>query len=134
MLGFSDRGTHTTVGVFPGRELDNNYGLNTVDLCPVGALTSNDFRFQMRTWFLKETPSIDTNCGTGANIIIWTRGNKIFRVTPRQNDEVNSCWMPDSHRLSYTCPTDDNRLTTPLIKADGIPRGNLLGQLDCRCR
>ena len=120
VLGFSERGTHTTVGVFPGRELDNNYGLNTVDLCPVGALTSNDFRFQMRTWFLKETPSIDTNCGTGANITIWTRGNKIFRVTPRQNDEVNSCWIPDSHRLSYTCPTDDNRLTSPLIKADGI--------------
>ena len=120
VLGFSERGTHTTVGVFPGRELDNNYGLNTVDLCPVGALTSNDFRFQMRTWFLKETPSIDTNCGTGANITIWTRGNKIFRITPRQNDEVNSCWIPDSHRLSYTCPTDDNRLTSPLIKADGI--------------
>ena len=120
VLGFSERGTHTTVGVFPGRELDNNYGLNTVDLCPVGALTSNDFRFQMRTWFLKETPSIDTNCGTGTNITIWTRGNKIFRVTPRQNDEVNSCWMPDSHRLSYTCPSHENRLTSPLIKADGI--------------
>ena len=120
VLGFSERGTHTTVGVFPGRELDNNYGLNTVDLCPVGALTSNDFRFQMRTWFLKETPSIDTNCGTGTNITIWTRGNKIFRVTPRQNDAVNSCWMPDSHRLSYTCPSHENRLTSPLIKADGI--------------
>ena len=120
VLGFSERGTHTTVGVYPGRELDNNYGLNTVDLCPVGALTSNDFRFQMRTWFLKETPSIDTNCGTGANIIIWTRGNKIFRVTPRQNDDVNSCWMPDSHRLSYTCPSHDNRLSAPLIKADGV--------------
>ena len=120
VLGFSERGTHTTVGVYPGRELDNNYGLNTVDLCPVGALTSNDFRFQMRTWFLKETPSIDTNCGTGTNNIIWTRGNKIFRVTPRQNDDVNSCWMPDSHRLSYTCPSDDNRLSAPLIKADGV--------------
>ena len=120
VLGFSERGTHTTVGVYPGRELDNNYGINTVDLCPVGALTSNDFRFQMRTWFLKETPSIDTNCGTGTNIIIWTRGNKIFRVTPRQNDDVNSCWMPDSHRLSYTCPSDENRLSAPLIKADGV--------------
>lgn len=120
VLGFSERGTHTTVGVYPGRELDNNYGLNTVDLCPVGALTSNDFRFQMRTWFLKETASIDTNCGTGTNIIIWTRGNKIFRVTPRQNDEVNSCWMPDSHRLSYTCPSHENRLSAPLIKADGV--------------
>ncbi|HCI92557.1 MAG TPA: NADH-quinone oxidoreductase subunit L, partial [Verrucomicrobiales bacterium] len=120
VLGFSERGTHTTVGIYPGRELTNNYGLNTVDICPVGALTSNDFRFQMRTWFLKETDSIDTNCGTGANITIWTRGNKIFRITPRQNDEVNSCWIPDSHRLSYTCPTDDDRLTACLIKADGV--------------
>ncbi|MBK1830455.1 molybdopterin-dependent oxidoreductase [Verrucomicrobiaceae bacterium R5-34] len=120
VLGFSERGTHTTVGIFPGKELTNNYGLNTVDLCPVGALTSNDFRFQMRTWFLKETSSIDTNCGTGANITVWTRGNKIFRITPRQNDEVNSCWMPDSHRLNYICPTDEDRLTACLIKADGI--------------
>jgi NADH-quinone oxidoreductase subunit G len=120
VLGFSQRGTHTTVGIFPGRELTNNYGLNTVDICPVGALTSTDFRFKMRTWFLKETPSIDTHCGTASNITIWTRGNKIFRITPRQNDDVNSCWMPDSHRLAYTCPTDDNRLTASLIKADGV--------------
>ena len=120
VLGFAERGTHTSVGIFPGKELNNNYGLNTVDLCPVGALTSNDFRFQMRTWFLKETDSIDTNCGTGTNITIWTRGNKIFRITPRQNDDVNSCWMPDSHRLNYTCPTDEDRLTACLIKADGI--------------
>ena len=120
VLGFAERGTHTSVGIFPGKELDNNYGLNTVDLCPVGALTSNDFRFQMRTWFLKETNSIDTNCGTGSNITVWTRGNKIFRITPRQNDDVNSCWMPDSHRLNYICPTDEDRLTACLIKADGV--------------
>ena len=120
VLGFYGRGTHTTVGVFPGRELDSNYSLNVTDLCPVGALTSNDFRFKMRTWFLKETPSIDTHCGTGINITIWTRGNKIFRITPRQNDAVNSCWMPDCHRLNYICPTDENRMTACLIKADGV--------------
>ncbi len=120
VLGFYGRGTHTTLGVFPGRELDSNYSLNVTDLCPVGALTSTDFRFQMRTWFLKETPSIDTNCGTGMNITIWTRGNKIYRITPRRNDDVNSTWMPDCHRLNFTCPTDDNRITAPLIKADGI--------------
>jgi NADH-quinone oxidoreductase subunit G len=120
VLGFYGRGTHTTVGVFPGRELDSNYSLNVTDLCPVGALTSNDFRFKMRTWFLKETPSIDTHCGTGINITIWTRGNKIFRITPRQNNDVNSCWMPDCHRLNYTCPTDDDRITACLIKADGV--------------
>jgi len=94
VLGFSERGTHTTVTCHPDRKLDSNYGMNTIDLCPVGALTSKDFRFQMRVWFLKETKSIDINCGTGCNTTIWTRGNKIYRVTPRRNDDVNSEWMP----------------------------------------
>ncbi|MDA7896595.1 molybdopterin-dependent oxidoreductase [Akkermansiaceae bacterium] len=119
VLGFSQRGTHTSVTVHPGYRLDNNYSLNTADICPVGALTSNDFRFQMRVWFLKETKSIDINCGTGANTVIWTRGNEIFRVTPRQNDDVNSAWMPDNHRLSFNHFQTDNRLTGPLVKKDG---------------
>ncbi|MEJ6718156.1 MAG: NADH-quinone oxidoreductase subunit G [Akkermansiaceae bacterium] len=116
VLGFSQRGTHTSVTVHPGHRLDNNYSLNTADICPVGALTSTDFRFQMRVWFLKETTSIDVNCGTGANTVIWTRGNEIFRVTPRQNDDVNSSWMPDSHRLAFHSLQTDDRLTRPLIK------------------
>ncbi|MEO5915831.1 MAG: molybdopterin-dependent oxidoreductase [Luteolibacter sp.] len=114
VLGFTQRGTHTTLTVHPGRLLDSNYSLNTADICPVGALTSNDFRFQMRVWFLKETPSIDVNCGTGSNITIWTRGNKVHRITPRQNDEVNSAWMPDSHRLNFHYIDSDARLTEPL--------------------
>ena len=116
VLGFTQRGTHTTLTVHPGRLLDSNYSLNTADICPVGALTSNDFRFQMRVWFLKETPSIDVNCGTGTNITIWTRGNKIHRITPRQNDEVNSCWMPDSHRLNFHYIDGENRLSQPLAR------------------
>ena len=116
VLGFTQRGTHTTLTVHPDRLLDSNYSLNTVDICPVGALTSNDFRFQMRVWFLKETPSIDVNCGTGTNITIWTRGNKIHRITPRQNNEVNSTWMPDSHRLNFHHIDGEARFTEPLIK------------------
>ena len=116
VLGFTQRGTHTTLTVHPDRELDSNYSLNTADICPVGALTSNDFRFQMRVWFLKETPSIDVNCGTGTNILIHTRGNTIHRITPRQNDDVNSAWMPDSHRLNFHYVDGDTRLTAPLIK------------------
>jgi NADH-quinone oxidoreductase subunit G len=116
VLGFTQRGTHTTLTVHPGKRLDSNYSLNTVDICPVGALTSNDFRFQMRVWFLKETKSIDINCGTGANITIWTRGEKVHRITPRQNDEVNSTWMPDSHRLNFHYIDSDTRLTGPLAK------------------
>ena len=118
VLGFTQRGTHTTLTVHPGRLLDSNYSLNTADICPVGALTSNDFRFSMRVWFLKETPSIDVNCGTGSNITIWTRGNTIHRITPRQNDEVNSCWMPDSHRLNFHYIDSDARFTEPLAKVD----------------
>jgi NADH-quinone oxidoreductase subunit G len=119
VLGFTQRGTYTTLTVHPGRKLDSNYSLNTADICPVGALTSNDFRFQMRVWFLKETTTIDVNCGTGANIVVWTRGNKIHRITPRQNDDVNSCWMPDSHRLNFHYIDSEHRLTEPLVKKDG---------------
>ncbi len=115
VLGFTQRGTHTTLTVHPGRLLDSNYSLNTADICPVGALTSNDFRFQMRVWFLKETPSIDVNCGTGTNIVIHTRGNTIHRITPRQNDAVNSNWMPDSHRLNFHYIDSEARLTEPLV-------------------
>ncbi|MFD2257144.1 molybdopterin-dependent oxidoreductase [Luteolibacter algae] len=119
VLGFTQRGTHTTLTVHPNRRLDSNYSLNTADICPVGALTSNDFRFQMRVWFLKETPSIDVNCGTGTNIVIHTRGNTIHRITPRQNDEVNSAWMPDSHRLNFHYIDSDARLTEPMMKSNG---------------
>jgi len=119
VLGFSERGTHTSVTVHPGRRLDNNYALNTADICPVGALTSNDFRFQMRVWFLKETKSIDLNCGTGCNTVIWTRGNEVFRITPRENNEVNSAWMPDSHRLSFHHLHSESRLTAPMVQKDG---------------
>ena len=118
-LGFIDRGTHTTLTVHPGHRLDSNYSLNTADICPVGALTSTDFRFQMRVWFLKETKSIDVNCGTGCNTVIWTRGNDIFRITPRENNEVNSCWMPDSHRLNFRYLHAETRLTDPVVKSDG---------------
>jgi NADH-quinone oxidoreductase subunit G len=122
VLGFTQRGTHTTLTVHPGRLLDHNYSLNTADICPVGALTSNDFRFQMRVWFLKETPSIDVNCGTGCNITIHTRGNTIHRITPRQNNEVNSNWMPDSHRLNFHYIDGETRLTEPLILEGGTHR------------
>ena len=116
VLGFTDRGSHTVLTVFPGRELANNYSLNTVDICPVGALTSNDFRFQMRVWFMKETKTIDPNCATGCNITVYSREEKIYRITPRQNNDVNSDWMPDSHRLSYHWIESESRLTEPLVR------------------
>ena len=95
----------------PGKVFDNNYTLNTVDICPVGALTSKDFRFQMRVWFLKETKSLCTSCATGCNIVIGSREEKIYRYEPRENDAVNACWMCDYGRLNYKWIGREDRLT-----------------------
>lgn len=116
VLGFVDRGGQTTLTIYSGKRLDNNYSLNTVDICPVGALTSKDFRFKMRVWFLKETKSIDINCGTGSNILIGSRGNQVLRITPRENDFVNSCWLPDSHRLNFHFINSPDRLKKLVLK------------------
>jgi NADH-quinone oxidoreductase subunit G len=109
-LGVINRGSFSTLTAYPGRAFDNNYTLNTVDLCPVGALTSKDFRFQMRVWFLKETKSLCTSCGTGCNILISSREDRIYRYTPRQNDAVNACWMCDAGRLNYKWVGRQDRL------------------------
>ncbi|HVV73989.1 MAG TPA: molybdopterin-dependent oxidoreductase, partial [Verrucomicrobiae bacterium] len=100
-LGIVNRGSYNTLTAYPGKKFDNNYTLNTVDICPVGALTSKDFRFQMRVWFLKETKSICTSCATGCSIIIGSREEKVYRYEPRENDAVNACWMCDYGRLNY---------------------------------
>lgn len=121
VLGFLNRGSHTTLTVYPGKRLDSNYSLNTVDICPVGALTSKDFRFKMRVWFLKETKSIDVTCGMGSNIVIWSRENIVYRITPRENDFVNSCWMPDSHRLNFHYLQSEHRLKNPIVRDEESP-------------
>jgi NADH-quinone oxidoreductase subunit G len=109
-LGIVNRGSYNTLTAYPGKVFDNNYTLNTVDICPVGALTSKDFRFKMRVWFLKETKSICTSCATGCNIVIGSREEKVYRYEPRQNDAVNSCWMCDAGRLNYKWIGREDRL------------------------
>src|ERR1035441_9417182 len=69
-LGFVERGSYSTLTCYPGMEPNTNYDLNIVDICPVGALTSNDFRFKQRVWFLKETKSVCPNCATGCNTVL----------------------------------------------------------------
>lgn len=112
VLGFVDRGSYSTLTCYPGKQLENNYSLNTVDICPVGALTSRDFRFKMRVWFLKETPSICTESSVGVNTLVASREGKIYRITPRRNDAVNDTWMSDSGRVLYKDVESENRLTS----------------------
>jgi NADH-quinone oxidoreductase subunit G len=121
VLGFIDRGSYSTLTCYPGRKLENNYSLNTVDICPVGALTSTDFRFKMRVWFLKQTNSIDTESSAGANTVVWSREGTIYRVTPRQNDEVNDTWMSDSGRALYKCVRAHDRLDS--VRLEGGETG-----------
>jgi NADH-quinone oxidoreductase subunit G len=114
-LGIINRGSYNTIATFPGSPFDNNYTLNTVDICPVGALTSKDFRFKMRVWFLKETKSICSSCATGCNIIVGSREEKIYRYTPRENDAVNGPWMCDTGRLNYKWIGRADRLKDVLV-------------------
>jgi NADH-quinone oxidoreductase subunit G len=115
-LGIINRGSFNTIATFPGMPFDNNYTLNTVDICPVGALTSKDFRFQMRVWFLKETKSVCTSCATGCSTIIGSREEKVYRYEPRQNDAVNSTWMCDAGRLNYKWIGREDRLKDVLVR------------------
>ncbi|MCW5548835.1 MAG: (2Fe-2S)-binding protein [Opitutaceae bacterium] len=118
VLGFIDRGSYSTLTCYPGKELKNNYSLNTVDICPVGALTSTDFRFKMRVWFLKQTNSIDTETSVGANTVVWSREGVIYRITPRRNDAVNDTWMADSGRVLYKQVQAADRLTAVQINGN----------------
>lgn len=111
ILGPTQRGSMTQIDCYPGQELDGNYSMNVVDICPVGALTSKDFRFKMRVWFLKQTKSICTESSVGVNTVVWSREGKIYRITPRRNDRVNDTWMSDSGRMLYKAVDNENRLT-----------------------
>ena len=116
-LCVSERGDHSTLTTFPGKQLDNKYSLNTVDICPVGALTSKPFRFQCRVWFLKSTPSICSGCSTGCNININHHDGKVYRYLPRENEAVNQCWTCDEGRLSYPF-INENRIFRPILRQD----------------
>jgi NADH-quinone oxidoreductase subunit G len=115
-LGIINRGSFNTIATYPGMPFDNNYTLNTVDICPVGALTSKDFRFKMRVWFLKESKSVCTSCSTGCNITVGSREDKIYRYEPRQNDAVNATWMCDAGRLHYKWVGREDRLREVLVR------------------
>jgi NADH dehydrogenase/NADH:ubiquinone oxidoreductase 75 kD subunit (chain G) len=120
-LTFTERGTHVVLTTFPGTQLDNPYSMNVVDICPVGALTSRDFRFKARVWEMSSTDSICVGCARGCNTFVWVRNNEILRLTPRKNEEVNSYWMCDDGRLnSFKSVASEKRLNGPLIRKDGV--------------
>jgi len=115
-LGMLFRGEHAEITSFLGKTVDSELSGNMIDLCPVGALTSKPFRYQARSWELTRSKSISPHDGLGANLIVQAKNNKVLRVLPQENEDVNECWISDKDRFSYEALNSADRLTRPMIK------------------
>jgi NADH-quinone oxidoreductase subunit G len=116
-LGVAERGNESRITTFPGQPLDNPYAGNVVDICPVGALTSTDFRFRGRVWFMSAARSVCTGCSRGCNTYLDYLNDTVYRYRPRENDKVNQEWMCDAGRGSY------KYLNAPRVLASREGRG-----------
>ncbi|MBI2314219.1 MAG: NADH-quinone oxidoreductase subunit G [Betaproteobacteria bacterium] len=118
-LGMANRGEHSEILTFVGRSVDSELSGNAIDLCPVGALTSKPFRYTARTWELSRRKSVSPHCGLGSNLIVQMKQNRVMRVLPRENEDINECWLSDKDRFSYEGLNSEERLTRPMVKRDG---------------
>ena len=118
-LGMAGRGEHTEVMPFLESQVASELSGNVIDLCPVGALTSKPFRYSARSWELSRRPSISPHDSLGSNLDVHVKDNKVMRVLPRENEDVNECWLADRDRFSYQGLNTPERLTQPMIKQNG---------------
>jgi NADH-quinone oxidoreductase subunit G len=118
-LGMSHRGEHSEIETFVGQSVDSELSGNMIDICPVGALTSKPFRYSARTWELGRRKSVSPHDATGANLVVQVKNNKVLRVVPLENEEVNECWIADRDRFSYEALNSEDRLTSPMLKQGG---------------
>ena len=120
VLAIEERGRHAHIVSYSNPAFDSHYSGNTADVCPVGALTTQDFRFGARAWELVNVPSICNHCSVGCNTVLSTRrgGTKgqIRRIMPRQNEAVNETWICDKGRFGHHFNERANRIATPLIR------------------
>ena len=119
-LGMIHRGEHAEITTVAGDTIDSELSGNMIDLCPVGALTSKPFRYSARTWELSHRKSISPHDSTGANLIVQVKANKVMRVLPLENEDVNECWLADRDRWSYEALNGPDRLTTPMLRQGGV--------------
>jgi len=118
-LGMIGRGEHAEIISFVGKTVDSELSGNMIDLCPVGALTSKPFRYAARTWELSRRKSVSPHDSLGSNLVVQVKQNRVMRVLPLENDELNQCWLSDRDRFSYEGLNSEERLTKPMIKEDG---------------
>jgi predicted molibdopterin-dependent oxidoreductase YjgC len=118
-LGMIHRGEHSEITTIVSDTVDSELSGNMIDICPVGALTSKPFRYSARTWELSRRKSVSPHDSTGSNLIVQVKNNKVMRVVPLENEDVNECWIADRDRFSYEALNGDDRLTTPMLKQGG---------------
>jgi NADH-quinone oxidoreductase subunit G len=118
-LGMAGRGEHSEILSFVGSAVNSELSGNMIDLCPVGALVSKPFRYTARTWELLRRKSISPHCGLGSNLIVQVKQNRVMRVLPRENEEINECWLSDKDRFSYEGLNSEERLRRPVVRRDG---------------
>jgi NADH-quinone oxidoreductase subunit G len=118
-LGMIHRGEHSEITTMLGDTIDSELSGNMIDICPVGALTSKPFRYSARTWELSRRKSVSPHDSNGANLIVQVKANRVMRVVPLENEDVNECWIADRDRFSYEALNSDQRLTQPMIKQGG---------------
>jgi len=115
-LGLAGRGEHSEIVSFVGRAVESELSGNMIDLCPVGALTSEPFRYSARTWELSRRKSVSPHDGLGSNLVVQVKQNKVMRVLPLENEAVNECWLSDKDRFSYEGVNSEDRLRRPMVK------------------
>jgi NADH-quinone oxidoreductase subunit G len=118
-LGMTQRGEHSEIETFLGDSVDSELSGNMIDICPVGALTSKPFRYSARTWELSRRKSVSPHDSTGSNLIVQVKNNRVMRVVPLENEDVNECWIADRDRFSYEALNGPERLTQPMLKQGG---------------
>ncbi|MBP1467279.1 NADH-quinone oxidoreductase subunit NuoG [Candidatus Chloroploca sp. M-50] len=119
VLGFDNRGRNWMIISKSDPPFDSKFSGNTTDICPVGALTSADFRFKARVWELSSKPVVCTLCPVGCNLSLDMRYDQLMRVMPRENGAVNDIWICDKGRFGHRFIEHESRLTTPLIRKGG---------------
>lgn len=118
-LGMLGRGEHSEITSFVGQTVDSEMSGNMIDICPVGALTSKPFRYAARTWELGRKKSLSPHDAMGSNTVLQTKGERVMRVVPLENEAINECWISDKDRFAYEGLNSEDRLEQPLIKQNG---------------
>jgi NADH-quinone oxidoreductase subunit G len=118
-LGLAGRGENAEIVSFVGRAVESELSGNMIDLCPVGALTSEPFRYKARTWELSRRKSISPHDALGSNLVVQVKQNKVMRVLPLENEAINECWLSDRDRFSYEGLNAGERLERPLVRQNG---------------